>query len=336
MMTLLVLVEFPFASLSGWLLALILLVGLVGLAIGGDKLTEGAAAVSVRLKINPVIVGLTVVSMATSMPELVTSLLAAEESPGLAVGNILGSNIANIGLILGVTALIAPLAIQLRLIRREVPILIVVTMVFSLFAVGGFSRLEGIILLAATVGYLVYIARSAREVTEATKAEFVAEVRAVAGMRTARACGYVIGGSVLLALGADLLVGSSVELASRLGVSDVLIGLTIVAVGTSLPELAASVAAAKMGHSDICAGNIVGSNLFNLLLIGGSVATISPIPVDPGLLRVEFPAMLILTVLLLWFFKTGHAVCRREGLILLFLYGAILSLSAASQMGYLF
>lgn len=335
-MSLLVLIEFPFASLPGWALLLILLVGLVGLTVGGDKLTVGAASVSVHLRINPLVVGLTVVSIATSMPELVTSLLAAKDSPGLALGNIVGSNVANIGLILGVTALIAPLAVQLRLIQREVPILIGVTLLFFLFAVGGFARWEGLILLVLTVAYLIYVIRGVRTESEAINAEFMEEVEAAAKLSIGKACVYVLLGAALLALGADLLVGSSVEFAGRLGVSDALIGLTIVAIGTSLPELAASVAAARAGHSDICAGNIVGSNLFNLLLIGGSVATITPFPVDPGLLRVEFPAVLFLTVLLLWFFKSGRTVSRREGLILLFLYAAILSLSGASQLGYLF
>lgn len=335
-MTFLVLIELPLASFPLWALGLMLLVGLVGLTFGGDMLTNGAAAVSVRLRIHPVVVGLTVVSIATSMPELVTSLLAAKDSPGLAVGNILGSNVANIGLILGITALIAPLAVQLRLIRREVPILIGVTALFSFFAIGGFSRGEGLVLLLLTVVYLVYVIRGARTESEGVNAEFVEEIQAAASLSAGRAGLYILVGTAFLALGADCLVGGSVELAGRLGVSDALIGLTIVAVGTSLPELAASVASARAGHSDICAGNIVGSNLFNLLLIGGSVASISPYPVDPALLRLELPAMLLLTVFLLWFFKTGHAVCRREGLILLFLYALFLSFSGAAQLGYLF
>ena len=143
---------------------------------------------------------------------------------------------------------------------------------------------------------------------------------------------FVVLGGARIALGADVLVGTSVEIAGRMGVRDTLIGLTIVALGTSLPELAASVAAARSGHTDICAGNIVGSNLFNILLIGGGVATMIPIPVEPSLLKFEFPAVLGLTVLLLWFFKSGHTVSRREGVILIFLYVAILSVSAALQL----
>jgi cation:H+ antiporter len=329
-------IELPLADFPVWLLLVLVVVGLLCLTFGGDWLTKGAAAISVILKISPVVVGLTVVSMATSMPELVTSLLAAGESPGLAIGNILGSNVANISLILGITALFSPLAIQLRLIRREVPILIAVTVLFSIFALGGFTRGEGAILLGLTIAYLAYVVRGAKSEPEAVNAEFLEEVEEASHTSVGMASWLVVVGAVLLALGADALVGSSVELASRMGVSDALIGITIVAVGTSLPELAASVAAARAGHSDICAGNIVGSNLFNLLLIGGCVASLVPFPVDSSLFKVEFPAVILLTSLLLWFFKTGHVVSRREGAVLLVLYLGILSLSALSQLGYLF
>ncbi len=332
----LALINLPFPELSVWILVLLLFIGLAGLMFGGDWLTNGAATVSVNMKINPVVVGLTIVSIATSMPEMLTSLMAAKQSPGLAVGNILGSNVANIGLILGVTALISPLAIQLRLIHREVPILLAVTLLFVFFAMNGFSRGEGIVLIVLTVLYLIYVVRDAKTEPEAVAAEFTEEAEANAGHSSLYGLGLIVLGGAVLALGADLLVGTSVEMASRMGVSETLIGLTIVALGTSLPELAASVAAARAGHSDICAGNIVGSNLFNILLIGGGVATIIPIPVDPLLMRVEFPALVLVTALLLWFFKTGHIVSRKEGVILIFLYFAILSVSALSQLGYLF
>lgn len=331
----LALINLPFSTLSMWLLALLMLVGFAALSFGGDWLTSGSATVSVKFKINPVVVGLTIVSMATSMPEMMTSLLAAKESPGLALGNILGSNVANIGLILGVTALIAPLAVQSRLIRREVPILIGVTLLFTLMAFGGYSRLEGIIMLVLTVIYLIYVVRSAKQGSDSLESEMTEEVESAAQQTTGAGIGLILLGGALLAVGADVLVGTSVEIAGRMGVSDTLIGLTIVALGTSLPELAASISAARSGHTDICAGNIVGSNLFNILLIGGGVATIIPIPVDMALMQFEFPALIALTVLLLWFFKTGHTVSRREGVILIFLYFAILSVSALKQLGYI-
>ena len=332
----LALIDLQYSTFPVWLLLVFLVLGLLGLTFGGDWLTQGAAAISVNLKISPVVIGLTVVSMATSMPELVTSLLAAKDSPGLAIGNIMGSNIANIGLILGITALITPLAIQLRLIRREVPFLLAVTLLFTLFAVGGFARWEGIVLLSVAFAYLAYVIRSAKNEPDSINAEFMEEVEEASETSVGKACWLVLLGALLLGLGADFLVGSSVEMASRMGISDSLIGLTIVAIGTSLPELAASVAAARSGHSDICAGNIVGSNLFNLLLIGGAVSTIVPFPVEASLFQFEFPAVILLTALLLWFFKTGHIVSRREGVTLLVLYLGILTISALSQLGMLF
>lgn len=329
------LISLPFADFSFWILGLLLIVGLAALTFGGDWLTVGAASVSVNMKINPVVVGLTIVSIATSMPEMLTSLLAAKTSPGLALGNILGSNVANVGLILGITAIISPLNIQLRLIAREVPILIGVTLLFTLFAFGGYVRWEGGILILLTVAYLIYVVRGAKEESSDVAHEFDDEMTAN-NKSTPVGLLLVLLGGVLLALGADVLVGTSVEMASRLGVSDTLIGLTIVALGTSLPELAASISAARAGHSDICAGNIVGSNLFNILLIGGGVATLIPIPVATNLLYVEFPALVLLTVFLLWIFKTGRIVSRKEGVLLVAIYGIILTVSALSQTGFLY
>ena len=332
----LALISLPFSNFPFWALLLVMIVGFFGLMFGGDWLTDGAVAIAGNLKINPVVVGLTVVSMATSMPEMMTSLLAAKTSPGLALGNILGSNVANIGLILGITALISPLAIQLRLIQREVPLLLVVTGLFAAFSMGGYARWEGIVLLTIVCVYLFLVVHWAKKESAAVKAEYTEESADEASRSTGVGVLLVLLGAGVLAIGADVLIGASVEVAGRLGVSETLIGLTIVAIGTSLPELAASVAAARSGHSDICAGNIVGSNLFNILLIGGGVASIIPIPVNPQLLLVEFPALMVITALLLWIFKSGHIVTRREGAFLLFLYVAILSVSGLSQLGYLF
>jgi len=334
----LALIQLPFPQLHLIWLLLLLALGFAALTYGGDVLTGGAAAVSVNMRIDPMVVGLTVVSIATSMPEMATSMMAAKDNPGIALGNILGSNIANIGLILGIAAIMAPLKVELRMIRREVPILIGVTVIFGLFAMGGgFHHLEGLILLALTVAYLIYVVRGAKqEATPEMEKEFAESTEELGRRSTPMAIVFVVLGAVLLALGADLLVGASVEMALRMGASELFIGLTIVAIGTSLPELAASIAAVRAGHGDMCAGNIVGSNLFNMLLIGGAVSTISGMNVGDELLLVEFPALILLSGLLLWFFKSGHVVSRREGVALLFIYAAILSLSALSQFGLLF
>jgi len=332
----LALISLPYPDFPLLALLAVMLVGFVALAFGGDWLTHGAVAISSNLKINPVVIGLTVVSIATSMPEMATSLMAAEDNPGIALGNILGSNIANIGLILGVAAIISPLKINLRLIRREVPILILVTLLFAAFALGGgFQRLEGMVLLGLTVAYLVYIVRGAKQQdSQAVADDFAKNAEQVQHQSTGKALLIVTLGAGGLALGAGLLVGCSVEIATRMGISDLFIGLSIVAIGTSLPELAASMAAVRAGHGDLCAGNIVGSNLFNMLLIGGGASVFAGMEVHDELLLIEFPALVLLSVLLLWIFKSGHIVSRCEGALLLFLYLAILSISGLSQFGY--
>ncbi len=332
------LISLPYSDFPLWALLIVILVGFVALAFGGDWLTDGAVAISSNLRINPVVIGLNVVSIATSMPEMATSLMAAEDNPGIALGNILGSNIANIGLILGVAAIISPLQINLRLIRREVPILILVTLLFAVFALGGgFHRFEGMVLLGLTVAYLVYMVRGAKQQdSQAVVDEFAEGAGRVIQKPTGVALFIIALGAAALAFGANLLVASSVEIATRMGVSELFIGLSIVAIGTSLPELAASIAAVRAGHGDLCAGNIVGSNLFNMLLIGGGVSAFTGMDVRDELLLIEFPALVLLSVLLLWIFKSGHIVNRREGVFLLFLYFAILSISGLSQFGYLF
>ena len=243
----LALISLPYLDFPLLALLALMLVGFFMLALGGDWLTHGAVAISSNLKINPVVIGLTVVSIATSMPEMATSLMAAEDNPGIALGNILGSNIANIGLILGVAAIISPLKINLRLIRREVPILILVTLLFAAFALGGgFQRVEGMVLLGLTVAYLVYIVRGAKlEDSQVVADDFAKNAGQVQHKSSSKALLIVALGAGALALGAGLLVGCSVEIATRMGISDLFIGLSIVAIGTSLPELAASIAAVR-------------------------------------------------------------------------------------------
>lgn len=333
----LALINLPFSDCPHWMLVILLLVGFAALNYGGDRLTDGAVVIANAFHVNKVVIGLTIVSMATSMPEMMTSLLAAKASPGLAVGNILGSNIANIGLILGITALIVPLTVGQRLIRLEMPMLVAISGLFIVFAIGGYARWEGFVMLTIMLTYLYFVVRWAKkDSARAREAKSLLpddldETKPRSSMVGAL---YILLGSSLLALGADILVGTSVEIASRLGISDVLIGLTIVAIGTSLPELAASIAAARSGHQDICVGNIVGSNLFNILLIGGSVASLVPIPVDPELFRIEFPAMMIILLIFLWMAKKRPQISRGEGVFLLLLYFTILTVSSIFQLKF--
>ncbi len=311
------------------------------LCLGGDWLARGAASLALALRINPVVVGLTIVSIATSMPELITAFIAAAGgNSGLAVGNIVGSNLGNAGLIMGIAALICPITIQSRLIKQEVPLLLVVTVMFTLMSMGGviatgeIGRIEGLFLLAGTVAYLYFMVMQARTAGPHENDEITDELKDPI-QSIAKCLAFILLGSAFLALGAEILVGSAVEVATRLGVSQVLIGLTLVAIGTSLPELAASIAAAVRKQSDIIAGNIVGSNIFNLLLIGGSVSTFYPLEVHERLFVIEFPSMVLLTVLLWFAFYTERKVTRLEGGFLVVLYFAIIGLSIASQRGWI-
>ena len=317
------LIPLDFSPFSGWLLVFFLGLGLVGLFFGGEFLCRGAASLARLARISPLVIGLTVVSIATSMPEMFTSLAASlADKSGMVIGNIVGSNISNIALILGAAALISPLAVESQIIRQEMPILVALTMLFFLLALGGLARVEGLLLLGLGTAYCIFIIRQAKQKGAEEKSLVEEETIPSLGLRPC--LGLILGGTLLLSVGADLLVQSSSEIALRMGVSDVLIGLTLVAIGTSLPELATSLAAAWHRHADICVGNLIGSNLFNIVLIGGGTALLFPFGIERMLLSFEFPVMLFLTFLLWPFVFTGKIVSRREGLILLLLFGAFL------------
>lgn len=317
-----------YQSLSFLILSLILVVGLVLLMFGGDWLARGAGSLAVNLKINPVIVGLTVVAVATSMPELIVCMLAgAKGNFEIATNNIVGSNLGNIGLIMGVAALIYPMTIQNRLIRQEMPFLLFATLLFIALGYswsGGvhqISRIDAFILLAVITAYIVFLVVQAKRSSKQDSAEFDEDLSNP--IESIGLCVVlVVGGGLALAAGADLLIGSAEQIALRLNMSQGLVGLTIVALGTSLPELAASVSAALRKQGDIIAGNIVGSNIFNLLLIGGGVGVIYPIEMEAGLFRMEYPVLLVFTLLLWFAFFTGRKVMRWEGAALLVLYFA--------------
>lgn len=330
-----------YSSLSGILLALLIVGGLAGLFFGGEWLARGAASLAISMRVSPVVVGLTIVAIATSMPEMITALFAASRgNDGLAVGNIVGSNIANAGLILGISVLIRPLVIERRLIRLEMPFLLAGTILFVLVSMGGvyasgvIGRTEGSLLLLCAVLYLFFIVFRTKKMPPDVVHKMEEELPQDPGS-VAADWGWILAGAILLALGAEALVGASAETALRFGVSEFLIGMTIVAIGTSLPELAASVAAAVHGNNGIVAGNLLGSNIFNLLLIGGGVAVIFPLQVDASLFIIEFPALLLMSLLMWLFFRTGAIVTRREGVVLLLVYAAIIGLSGLSQTGYL-
>lgn len=279
------------------------IVGLGVLVWSADKFVDGAVGVAKFCGMSTLLIGMVVVGFGTSAPEMVVSAISAmENAPELALGNAYGSNIANIALILGVTALISPVLVVRKALKRDLPILLAVTglAVFLAFD-GAIDRIDGVVLLLVFAGVMGFNIIS--EIRHKTKGENAENAEDESPKKT-------LGGSVFwLILGLALLVGSSralvwgaVEIARALGVSDLLIGLTIVAVGTSLPELASSIAAARKGENDLAFGNIIGSNLFNTLLVVGIAATIAPMKsFEPSVFYRDMPVMAVLTVLLLLF-----------------------------------
>lgn len=299
-------------------------VGLVCLTVGGDALVRGSVALARRLGVSPLLIGLTLVGFGTSTPELTTSLAAAfAGSPGVAVGNVVGSNIANILLILGVTALVAAVPAARAALWRDGTALAVASLA-ALAAVlsGHLGRPAGAALVALLAAYLIYTIRRERRASDAAAALHRAEPAIVEpGPRaTWLAALMTLGGLVLIMLGARLLVTSAIDLAAAAGVSETVVGLTLVAVGTSLPELVASIVAAVRRQTDLALGNIVGSNLFNILGILGATALVHPIPVPPQIAQVDIWVMLGATAALILFAITGGGLSRREGAALLAAY----------------
>ena len=307
-----------------------LIAGLVLLVAGAEVLVRGAAKLAAQFGISPLVIGLTVVAFGTSAPETAVSVQAALSGSGdIAIGNVVGSNIANVLLILGMTALVAPLVVSRQLIRLDVPIMIGASLVtFALAWDGELSRLDGALLFSAVVVYTLFLVISSRREKAAdTNDEFTQEfgldasAKPHAGLIIAA---LVLGGLVLLVVGSNFLVEGAVSLARALGLSELVIGLTVIAIGTSLPELATSLMAAVRGERDIAVGNIVGSNIFNLLCVLGLASLISPqaIVVSPNALAFDFPVMIAVAVACLPIFFTGYAINRWEGLLFLAYYVA--------------
>jgi len=299
-----------------------LVVGIGVLYFGAEWLVRGAARLAAAFGISPIVVGLTVVSLGTSAPELVVCLVAALEGrPGLVTGNVLGSNLANIGLILGLTAMITPLNVQARVVWREMPIMLGITVgLYALVWDLTLGRPDGVILVALLVAYLVSAFKTgdgqASEILAEVE-EFLAEEDAQKAAVRFRDVALVVVGCLGLVLGGYLIVEGAVGVATRLGISEVVIGLTIVAVGTSLPELATSVVAAIRQEADIAVGNLIGSNIFNLAGILGITAIVRPIPIERTILSHELLAVTILSLLLLPLVRIDWRLRRWEGALLL-------------------
>jgi len=299
--------------------------GFVLLSIGADALIRGSVRLSLRSGISPLVIGLTVVAFGTSTPELFVSLKANLGGSGdIAVGNIVGSNIFNIAVILGLAALIQPIRVQSQLIRQDVPVMIAASLLFYVMVFDReVSRIEGIVLFTLLIGYIVLTIRQARQGGEDELAEEITHHMPSATTRPIGDSAWIIGGILLLVGGSQLLVQGAVGLAREAKVSEAIIALTIVAAGTGLPELATSIAAALKKESDLAVGNVIGSNIFNLLCIGGFSASIKPLRA-PDIEAVDLSTMAVLAVLLLPVLRIGMRVGRIEGVLLLASYGAYL------------
>ena len=305
--------------------ALALAGGLALLLVAASGLVRGAAALALRFGLSPLVVGLTVVAFGTSAPELVVSVQATlAGAGGIAVGNVVGSNVANVGLILALAVLVRPIATDPALLRRELPVLIVATAVGAAFLLDGtVARWEAGVLLAGLVASLAWSLKSAK--APAVPGPLAPEAAAPESLPEPgplwRDALYVAGGLAGLVVGADLLVGGATGLARAAGVSDAVIGLTVVAIGTSLPELATSVVASVRREGEIAAGNVVGSNLFNLLGILGVAGLVRPLEA-PGLSAVDVAVMAAFTLALVPMMRTGLRLVRLEAGLLLLGYGA--------------
>lgn len=294
--------------------------GLATLVAGGELLVRGSAAAAARLGVPPLVIGLTIVAFGTSSPELVVSVTAAlGGSPGVAFGNVFGSNVANIGLILGLCALVAPLAVHVGLVRREIPLLVGVSVLAgALTAPATVGRLAGIVLLAIFAGIAAYTVRGALR----SRARVEVPDAAGRGRSLGWLAAQVVLGLVALGVGSRWTVTGSVALARSAGVPEVVIGATLVALATSLPELVTSVVATARGQADVAVGNVLGSNLFNTLFILGTTAVLAPIPVPDGG-RFDVWAGAALAVLLVPLASThGFRILRWEGGLLVAAYAA--------------
>jgi len=305
-------------------------IGLVLLVAGADALVRGASRLALSFGVSPLVVGLTVVAFGTSAPEMAVSVGAAHSgNVDIAIGNVVGSNIFNVLFILGAAAVIAPLVVNVQLIRQEVPVMIGATLLLLLLSSDlGISRVDGAVLFGLLLAYTVFLVVQSRRQTSAMRAEYAEAVEGMvpseAGGHRAWDLGYVAGGLALLVLGAQTLVGAAVTIAALLGVPQLIVGLTIVAAGTSLPEVATSVVATIRGERDIAVGNVVGSNTFNLLGVVGLSSLVAPgnLPVPSSLLAFDLPVMTAVAVACLPVFFTGRTIARWEGVVFLGYYVA--------------
>ncbi|HSN72731.1 MAG TPA: calcium/sodium antiporter [Steroidobacteraceae bacterium] len=316
------------------------LIGLVALIVGAEILVRGASRLATSFGVSPLVVGLTIVAFGTSSPEIAVSVGAAlSGNTELAVGNVVGSNIFNVLFILGASALIVPLTVHSQLVRQEVPIMIGASAILLVMVLdGGLARYEALLLVGLAVFYTAYLVIQSRKESAEVAAEYAAGAPKVSRWEShpVLQIGMIVGGLVLLVAGANWLVDASVAFAQALGVSDVVIGLTIVAAGTSMPEVATSLLAALRGERDIAVGNVVGSNTFNILACLGLAGVVAPggLPVPPSVLNFDLWVMVAVALTCIPVFASGRKIARWEGGVLFayyIAYAAYLVLDASGH-----
>ena len=302
---------------------LMLVLGLAVLTVGAELMVRGSSRLAIAMGISPLVVGLTVVAFGTSAPELVVSVQSSLiGQPDVAIGNVVGSNIFNVLLILGLSAMIVPLRVSQQLIRIDVPLMIAISiLVFVLALDGSIGRLDGLLLVGGLISYTSFAIVTSRKERAGIKAEYEAEFgdpkKAEGGGKIALNVVLVVAGLGLLVLGSHWFIGSAIVIARALGVSELVIGLTIVAAGTSMPEVATSIMAAIRGERDIAVGNVVGSNIFNIFAVLGISSVVSPggVKVSEAALQMDIPVMIAVAAACLPVFFVGHVISRWNGVM---------------------
>ncbi len=298
----------------------LLIVGFVFLIKGSDFFVDGASSIASLLKIPTIIVGLTIVAFGTSAPEAAVSITSSlTGSNAMAVSNVIGSNLFNILMVIGVSALLGDLLMEKSVLNKDLPFLVGITLLFAAFIIIGWNitQIEGIILLLILVGYVYYLIRGARKSKDANVVED-------AKLTPLKSAIFIIVGLAGIILGGDLVVNSASDIAIALGMSETLVGLTIVAIGTSLPELVTSLTALKKGENQLVIGNVIGSNIFNILFVLGASSAISQIPLDSSML-IDVVFMIAVTILCFIFGKTQDKYDKKEGIILVALFIAYMA-----------
>jgi cation:H+ antiporter len=329
-------------AVAQWPAAVLIGIGVPMLLLGAEWLVRGSVALAQRMGVSTLIIGLTIVAAGTSAPELVINVLAAlAGNPGLSFGNVIGSNIANIGLIVGIGALITPMAVNSRIVRSELPWLIIITAAMVILAIpvgviglkDGYGRVEGGIMILGFITLLVFWYRTIKQKDDSVITKEIVEKAAEQSPHSiAGAIGLFLAGLVLLLAGGNFCENGAVKIASYFGMSHAVIGMSVLAISTSLPELITVIIACRRGHTDLAVGNIVGSNLFNILLVMGVTSTIAYVPV-PGIQGWQDLIAMMAFSMLLWWFCVTHKrkVLRWEGCVLLSLYVAYLGWSITRE-----